>query len=209
MNWTLYGVPAWGSTLVEGALAEAGIAYDFIDVEGFDKPGPARDRLIEVNSLAQVPALVLPDGTVMTESAAIALHIAESRPDAGLAPPPGDPARPVFLRWLIWLVSNVYPTFTYGDYPERFVPEDPDGLRKAVEARREALWRIADAEAGAPFFLGSRFSLIDLYIAVMVNWRPGPDWFAAETPRLAAIARNAAARPVLGAVLSRNFGRAE
>lgn len=207
MSWTLYGVPQWGSTMVEGALAEAGIAYDFVDVEGFDAPGPARERLKTVNPLAQVPALVLPDKRVVTESAAILLYISETVPEAGLAPLPGHADRPVFLRWLVWLVSNLYPTFTYADYPERFSKTDAEGLGEAVGARRMDLWRQAESEAGAPYFLGETFSLIDIYIAVMVHWRPEEAWFADNAPRLAAIARHAAARPLLGAVLRRNFGQ--
>jgi GST-like protein len=39
----------------------------------------------------------------------------------------------------------------------------------------------------------------------MTRWAPGPDWFAAETPDLARIARDAAALPALAPVLARNF----
>ena len=107
----LYGVPGWGSVLVEAALVRIGLPYTFEDVAGFDGPGPARDRLLAVNPIAQVPVPVLPDGLIMTESAAILLHLAETYLEAGLAPPVGDPLRPVFLRRLIWLVTAVYGTF--------------------------------------------------------------------------------------------------
>ncbi len=56
----------------------------------------------------------------MTETAAIALMILDQRPD--LAPAPGTPQRQQFQRLLVWLVANVYPTFTYADYPERWAP---------------------------------------------------------------------------------------
>jgi len=39
----------------------------------------------------------------------------------------------------------------------------------------------------------------------MVNWRPGRAWFAAEVPRLLAIAEAAAARPAVAPVMARNF----
>lgn len=58
----LYGVPAWGSAIVETMLALVGEPYDFVDVEGFDRPGAAQDRLAAVNPLRQVPTLVLDDG---------------------------------------------------------------------------------------------------------------------------------------------------
>nr|WP_142478961.1 glutathione S-transferase [Klebsiella pneumoniae] len=116
---TLYGLPGWGSTLAEIMLVAASTPFDFVAVEGFDAPGPNRNRILALNPLGQIPVLVLADGQVMTESAAIALHLAETHPGAGLAPAP-DPARARFLRLLVWIVANIYPTFTYGDYPERW-----------------------------------------------------------------------------------------
>ena len=46
---------------------------------------------------------------------------------------------------------------------------------------------------------------LDLYIAVMTHWRPGRKWFAANTPKLDAIAQATAADPKVAAVLERNF----
>ncbi|ENZ4061861.1 glutathione S-transferase N-terminal domain-containing protein, partial [Klebsiella pneumoniae] len=106
---TLYGLPGWGSTLAEIMLVAASTPFDFVAVEGFDAPGPNRNRILALNPLGQIPVLVLADGQVMTESAAIALHLAETHPGAGLAPAPGDPARARFLRLLVWIVANIYP----------------------------------------------------------------------------------------------------
>jgi GST-like protein len=202
---TLCGAKGWGSTLAEAMLAVAGIPYEFVDVDGFDKPGPERDLLLRFNPLAQVPTLVLADGQVMTESAAIALYLAEAAPDSGLAPAPGSSDRPRFLRYLVWLAANVYPTFTYGDYPERWATTGSKELRVTTDAYRGKLWLWFDDEAGAPHVLGDRFSALDIYVAVMTRWRPGRPWFEAHTPRLTAIADAAAAHPAVGPVLKRNF----
>ncbi len=85
---TVYGVPGWGSTISELMLSLADIPYKVVDVEGFDQPGPARERLRQINPLCQVPTLRLADGSIMTETAAIALMILDQRPD--LAPHAGD-----------------------------------------------------------------------------------------------------------------------
>lgn len=205
-DYRLYGVPGWGSALVEAALLRAGLPYTMENVTGFDEPGSARDRLLAVNPLAQVPALVLPGGMVMTESAAILLHLAETNPEAGLAPPAGHPLRPLFLRRLIWLVTAVYGTFTYYDYPKRWAPSAPEEFRERVLARRLALWREwEDAIAPSPWALGAEFSALDIWLAVMTRWNPGRDWFAANCPKLLGVARRVDAEPDLCDLWARNF----
>jgi GST-like protein len=205
-TYLLFGVPGWGSALVEAMLTWCGAPFGIEDVEGFDRPGPSRDRLLAVNPLAQVPTLVLPDGTVMTESAAIALHLSEEYPEAELEPHPGTPDRPRYLRRLVWLVANVYPTFTYGDYAERWAPGAPHDLKSATNEHRERLWRSFEAELGpGPWVLGDRFSALDIYVGVMTHWRPNSPWFEAHCPRLAAIARRAGSLEKLQPVFERNF----
>lgn len=201
---TLYGVPGWGSTIAEAMLDMAELPYDFVDVEGFDQPGPPRERLLAVNPLAQVPALVLPDGTVMTETAAIALHLADLAPEAPLAPAPGAPERPRFLRWLVWMVANVYPTFTYGDYPERW-STDTDGLVESTMALRKKLWLQFESEVGSPHVLGEQLSALDVYVAAMMHWRPRREWFVANTPRVVAAADAALAHPAIARTMARSF----
>lgn len=208
-TYTLYGVPGWGSVLAEAMLTRCGVPFAVVDVQGFDAEGPARQRLLALNPLAQIPTLVLPDGTVMTESAAIALLLAERHPDSGLAPPPDAPERAVFLRLLVWMVANVYPTFTYGDYPERWVRESPGDLGAAMLSHRQGLWRWLETQAGeGPWMLGERFSALDIYIGAMVHWRPRRAWFAEHCPKLSGVAERVHALPDLAPVWRRNFGAA-
>jgi GST-like protein len=205
-GWRLFGARGWGSTLAEGALAWIGEPFEFVDVEGFDSPGPARDRLVAVNPLARVPTLVAPDGQVLTESAAIVLLMSELRPEAGLAPPPGDPLRPAFLDRLAWFVSALYPTFTYRDYPERWAPDCADQLAERVDAFRQSLWRQFEAEAGeCDWVLGRIPSALDLYVTIFSHWRPRRPWLAEHCPRLHAIALRAERLPALAPVMARNF----
>jgi GST-like protein len=205
--YKLYARPGWGSTLAEAQLAWHGLPFEIEDVDDLFASAAARERLSLVNPLAQIPTLVLPDGSIMTESAAITLHLADVTGSAAtLVPPLGDAARPRFLRWLVFLVANLYPTFTYVDDPTRFVPvAAADEFAENVRQYRARLWGMVDHEAGAEWFLGDRFSALDIYIAVMTHWRPGRDWFAEHCPHLHAIAAQADRRPELTQVWQRNF----
>jgi GST-like protein len=143
----------------------------------------------------------------MTESAAITLHLADITGSGDLVPAPGEAARSAFLRWLIFLVANLYPTFTYADDPARFVADAAaqQGFRAKVDDYAQRLWRQVEANAGSPWFLGERFSALDIYLAAMTHWRPRRGWFAEACPRLHAIALRADAEPRLAEVWRRNF----
>ena len=205
MTYTVIGKPGWGSAMVEAALALADQPYRTEDIDP-TVAGPQRDRLLALNPLGQVPTLIMPDGSTMTESAAIVLYLADRFPSSGLAPAADDPRRAAFLRWLVFLVAAIYPTFTYGDDPGRWVDGEAaaKSLRGHTDAHCQAMWRHVEAAAGAPWFLGDRFSALDVYVAVMTHWRPRADWFSAHCPKLAAIAPRAYALPALAAVWQRN-----
>jgi GST-like protein len=196
-----------GSTIVEAALTLARLPFEVEEID-YGEPGPAQDRLRALNPLCQVPTLLLPDGAVMTESAAMILHIADRAPEAGLVPGPDDPRRPAFLRWLIFMVAVIYPTYTYGDEPAKWVGETAGpALRDSTDRHREAMWRyVHEQTSPSPWLLGERFSALDLYVAVMTMWRPRGGWFEANTPKLAAIREGVAAMPELTQVWRRNFG---
>jgi GST-like protein len=205
--YKLYARSGWGSVLVEAQLAWYGLPYLIEEVDDLFASADARDKLAAVNPLAQLPTLVLPDGAVMTESAAITLHLADVAGRDELVPPPGDPLRPMFLRWLVFLVANLYPTFTYADDPSRFVSGEAaqKAFRDKVDAYARQLWGIVEQAAIGPWFLGARFSALDIYIAIMTRWRPSRAWFAENCTKLHAIAAKADADPRLSAVLLRNF----
>jgi len=205
--YQLFGRKGWGSALTELQLGWYGLPYRFEEVGDLFTSEEARRELAKVNPVAQLPTLVLPDGTVMTESAAITLHLADVTGSTELVPPAGDPARPHFLRWLVFTVANIYPTFTYADDPARFVTGEAaqKAFRDSVDAYAIRLWRMMEDAAVGPWFLGERFSALDIYIAVMTRWRPRRAWFAENAPRLSAIALAGEAQPRLTEAWAKNF----
>jgi len=64
-----------------------------------------------INPMGKVPTIVHGE-TVITESAAIALYLADLFPQAGLAPAIGDTARGTYLRWMIFNQAAVEPAVT-------------------------------------------------------------------------------------------------
>src|SRR3569623_1844612 len=107
-------------------------------------------------------------------------------PDVLEYPDLGERVRREALRHLVCIVAAIYPTLTYGDNVAKW--GGGDALRAATNAHREALWKHMEAGARGPWFLGARWSVLDVYIAVMTNWRPNPPWFREMAPKLAAIA---------------------
>lgn len=199
----VYGAPGWGSAISELMLTLADIPYRFVDVSGFNSEGPQRDLLQKINPLCQVPTLTLENGEVMTETAAIALMVLDRRPD--LAPPVGRTERQQFQRLLIWLVANIYPTFTYADYPERWVPDAPAQLKKNCVEYRKSLYLWLNAQLSAePYAFGEQLTLLDCYLCVMRTWGPGHDWFQDNTPNISAIADAVCQRAELRQVLKNN-----
>lgn len=200
---TVYGVPGWGSALSEVMLTLAEIPYRFVNVDGFDQPGAQQGMLKKLNPLGQVPTLQLDDGSIMTESAAVALMILDQRPD--LAPPVGTPERQQFWRLLVWLVANVYPTFTYADYPERWASAAPEQLQENCKAYRKSLYLWLESQLkAAPYAFGESLTLLDIYICVMRTWGPRHAWFKEHTPKFSAIADAVCRVPALQEVLRNN-----
>jgi GST-like protein len=206
-TFTLYACPGWGSAIVEAQLAWYGLPYQIVEAGDLFDSEAAREKLRPLNALTQVPVLELPNGQVMTESAAITLHLADLTGSHGLVPAPSAPQRADFLRWLVFLVANVYPTFTYADLPGRFVSDETaqKDFRANVDTYARRLWTQVEAAARSPYFLGETCSALDIYLAVMTRWRPGPAWFSENAPLLASAAQRAAELPAVAPVIARNF----
>ena len=129
----LHGCKGCGSTVVEALLELAGANYARSVFDWDDRA--AWDRLRAINPLAQVPTLVLDDGTILTESAGIALWIADRYPEAQLLPEAAG-ARALAYRWIVSFATNIYGPIIVGDFPERWVDgeaaHEPEGARIAT-----------------------------------------------------------------------------
>jgi glutathione S-transferase len=168
--YRLYTRPGTGGFVVEAALQAAGAPFELIDVPKGAPPAPA---FLAASPLGQVPAMILPDGKPMTESAAICLLLAERYPEAGLAPAAASPLRADFLRWMIFL-SGLYLADLRYFYAHRYTadPAGIDAVKQAALAEMDRDFAILDgALAGRDGLAGER-SIADVYLLMLAHWHP-------------------------------------
>ncbi|WP_119165819.1 glutathione S-transferase family protein [Algihabitans albus] len=194
-----------GSFAPEAVAVEAGLSYERVRADHRASDPAQRagyEELKHHNPMGQIPTLVLDDGRVITESAAIALWFAELKPEAALLPPPGSPERAWALRWLMYLACEIYPVDLLESYPERYVatPDHAEALVLGANARIDRDWEIIEQALGerageGPFWLGETFCLTDLYTAMVLAWhREGRDHLA-RSPKLQRLLEATITRP--------------
>lgn len=203
-GYVLYGYPQSGSAAIEVALALGGIRHEVrdLDPEAGDLSSP---DFLALSPRGQVPVLVLPDGSVVTEIPAILLHLADAHPESGLAPVPGSAARAQHDRWLAFAHANLYEGVLRSFYADRYTTDanGADGVRSAARAYvRRHLALLEKAMVGDPFLLGPRLMGVDCLIWVILSWLEPED--VAETPGIVALARAVASHPRVKAVVARH-----
>jgi glutathione S-transferase len=204
--YTLYGRPGSGSAACEAILRLAKAQVKIIDIERRPEGSPAPE-LLAVNPLGQVPTMVMSDGSVMTESAAICIYLADLHADAGLAPLPTDHMRASYLRWMIYLSASVYMSELRYFYPHRYTtdPNGADAIKASATARKDLEWSVfADALGDKPFTLGEDISAVDIYAAMLLSWIDDLDAFFVRHPNLGGFYRRVAAAPGIAPVWLRH-----
>ena len=195
--YVVYGAPGSGSVPVEAALTLIGAPYRVVGESRDDACDPG---VLTINPLGQVPALILPGGEVMTESAAILIWLADHHPHARLAPPPADPRRAAFLRWMTYISSAIYGLAWVRNDPMRLVSDQlqvPVALSRIAD-RRAACWRWMDAQIEpGRFLLGDELGVLDLYVATVSRFWPRRRRFYSEAPKMTEIVRRVDVEPRL------------
>ena len=207
-TFTLYSAAGSGGVTVEAALTILDLPYRVVEMGTWFDPRAA-DEIAAINPMRQVPALALPDGTLMTESAAILIWLAETYPAGRLGPPPGDPLRPVFLRWMTFVSAAVYSLFWIRDKPERLVAGETAAaeINASTKARIAECWSVMnDRLSPGAYLLGDDLTVLDLYVAVISRWAErGRNRFYRAAPKLADCIRRVDADPRLAALWAERF----
>ena len=150
------------------------------------------EAMAQINPMRQVPALILPNGELMTESAAILMHLADSHPASRLSPALDDPRRPAFLRWMAFIASEIYGLVWVRDDPGRLAADETHKavIMQRTAERRAFCWRTMDAQVSpGRYLLGDALTVLDLYLTVVSTWGPGRSRFYQEAPKMTAVVR--------------------
>ncbi len=189
--WTLYGSNGSGSAAIEMALLRCGLPYRVLRASTWE-PDSAQQQLGLANALGQVPTLQFEDGSVMTESAAILIHLGLSHPASGLLPQDTG-ARAQALRGLVFIAANCYAAIGVIDYPERWckggAEAEHDVVRQGARVRLHQYWSVfADQFMGpGPFLSGEAPGALDLLAAVVSRWSGTRPHLEKERPALHAL----------------------
>jgi len=180
---------------------EAGLALDLerVDLRTLPRVTESGAGYAAINPNRYVPALQLDDGSVLTEGAAIALYLADLKPDTGLAPAIGSPDRPRFHAWLVFIATELHKMYS----PWLFHPEY--GAQAQEVARGKIAERLAYVEKhlamSGPFLMDERFTAADAYLLTVVGWSRVAKVDLAAFPHMRAFMERVGARPHVRAAM--------
>jgi GST-like protein len=173
--YTLFGKAGSGSAAVEAALVVARAPFRIVETASWAENDAYAD-LLAVNPLGQIPTLVLDDGSALSESAAILIHLGTAHPDSRLLPGKIS-ERAQVVRGLVFIAANCYSAISIIDYPERWCEgADHDEalqerIRAGTRARLHRHWEMfADIFPARPYLGGKDPGALDLLAAVVSKW---------------------------------------
>ncbi len=164
----LYYSPSACSMAPHIVLRQAELDCDLEKVDLATKRTSSGRDFAEINPKGYVPALELDDGEILTEAAVILQYLADRKPETGLAPQAGTPARYRLMEWLNFIASELHkqmgPLFKPG-----IVAEWRENQLTLLGQRFDYL---AGRLGSAPYLMGDRFTVADAYLFTVLNWSP-------------------------------------
>jgi len=201
---TLYGARGSGSAAIEMALQAASIPYRLVHACSWDADS-AYPELLGINPLGQIPTLLLPDGSVISESAAILIHLGLEHPRAGLLS--ADAAtRALELRALVYIAANCYSAVSVSDFPQQWTTATGkaahERVRSAARAQLGRRWEIF-ADSFAALLHGEPDAVAFLSVVVS-QWSGARQHLQQARPDFHQALLRLEAHPRLAAVLAKD-----
>lgn len=204
MRTTLYGSPSTAALVVHWLLLELEIEHALVLLD-FEKREHKAAAYLALNPAGLVPTLVL-DGQVLTEAAAIAMHLADRHPEAALLPAPGTAGRAEAYRWMFWCANTLQPAYRAWFYPQEMAgSEHADATRQRARERLEGGWQhfAEHLSTQGPYVLGDAVSVVDFMLVMLMRWSRNMPTPSDTWPALKAYADRLKARPAFAEVYRR------
>ncbi len=193
----LYYSPGACSLSPHIVAQELGIELTLEKVDLQSKQTETGANYLEINPKGYVPAITLDDGTLLTEGPAIVQYLADSKPDAGLAPKNGSLERYRLQEILGYINSELHKSYSPLFNPA--TPAEARAERASYLKKRYAL--IEQTLASRPFLLGQTFSVADAYLFTVTNWARMVKLDLSDFPNLIDFQKRVAERPAVQAAL--------
>lgn len=197
----VYFAPLACSAATRIALYEAGASADFIYVDIHTNP---RARMLAdgadyhaINPMGQVPALRTAAGEILTENPVVLQYVADSYPEAQLAPPAGM-GRYRLQQWLNFIATELHKA-TFIPLLDR---SSPDGAKAFARQKLPKRFGYLESQLEGRAFLLDAFSVADAYLVTVLNWSPYAGIDLAEWPRVDAYFRALSKRPAVARALA-------
>lgn len=203
--YTLYGTDESGSCMIEIALQRCAVPWHRVDASSWHE-GEGSEALARINPLKQIPTVVTPDGQVLTESAAILIHLGLEFPDAGLLA--GN--RGKILRGLLYIAANCYSAIGIIDYPQRWLGDADQALQAhLVTGTRRYLhqaWVVfAEQFADQLFTPNHTPNALGIMAAAVSRWDGAREALSALAPGFAHTLAQVDADPIVAPVFARHW----
>jgi glutathione S-transferase len=168
-------------------LEHLGRPYEAVKLD-FGRAEQRGPEYLAINPKGRVPALVTERG-VLTETPALLLYLAQTHPEAGLAPLDDAFALAQLQAFNIWLCSTVHVNHAHRRRGARW--SDDPACQEAMKAKvpqnmRESFDWIERELLRGPWVMGERLSIADPYLFTVTTWLPGDEVAIEEFPRVAA-----------------------
>ena len=198
----LYYHPGNASLTPHMLLEEIGAPFELMLVDRASAAHKSPDYL-KLNPNGLIPVLV--DGDlVLYETAAIGLHLADTHPDARLAPALGSAERAHYYKWFVWSTNTLQAMLLHYFYGERLVDAGNAAGAAQVKAHAEAsVGGMLDqldahlAAHGQAWLLGANFSAVDPFVLMLCRWTRGFARPARSLPHLGPYLQRVLARPAV------------
>lgn len=199
----LYYAPHTCALASHIALEEAGARYETVRIDFRANEQRSPDYL-SVNAKGRVPALVTDRG-VLTETPAILAFIAQSFPEARLAPVDDPFAFARAQAFNSFLCSTVHVAHAHRMRGYRWA-DDAAAIeamkRKVPVSVAEGFQLIESGMLEGPWVLGERYGICDMYLFTLAQWLEGDGVDPARFPRVAEHRRRVAERPAVSKVVA-------